>query len=202
MIDSTIHGVLAMGPGPRRTAAFASWLQGLYEDRSRAPVLVGGAAVELYTKGAYRTGDVDFVGEVPESVRSSLEAAGFERKGRHWIHRESRLFLEFPARGFDADVRIEENRFGPYVVRIVAAEEILVDRLAAWTFWKSAVDGINALLLWWDTGDEMDVDRLRSVAKREDVNEALDAVRKYADRAGEDLPPMEEIEEWARAGPG
>jgi len=196
--DSSFDDVLATEPGPERIAAIASWLQGLYEDRGRAPVLVGGAAVELYTRGAYRTGDLDFVGEVPAAVEGRLETAGFEKQGRHWVHRESETFLEFPARRFDAPVHVETNRFGSHAVRILSPEEVLVDRLAAWRFWDSAVDGINALLLWWDVGDEVDPDRLSEVANREGVNEALEAVRSYADRAGGDLPPMEKIEQWAR----
>jgi hypothetical protein len=34
--------------GPERTASIAAWLQALYPSLEEAPVLVGGAAVELY----------------------------------------------------------------------------------------------------------------------------------------------------------
>ncbi len=69
-----------MGPGPERTAALVAWFQGLFEDRSEAPVLVGGGAVELYTGGAYVTGDLDFVGSTTDSVAERLQEEGFKRR--------------------------------------------------------------------------------------------------------------------------
>ena len=80
--------------GPRRTAAIAAWIQSLYV--SKPPVLVGGAAVELYTRGAYTTGDFDFVGGVPATVGKALEEVGFRREGRHWVHSKAQLYVEFP----------------------------------------------------------------------------------------------------------
>jgi hypothetical protein len=78
----------------------AQWIQNLFE--ARPPVLAGGAAVELYTAGAYTTGDLDFIGDVTEEVARSLREAGFEREGRHWIHREAELFVEFPGSAVQA----------------------------------------------------------------------------------------------------
>ena len=51
----TLARALQLSEGPRRTAAVVAWIQSLYA--SSPPVLVGGAAVELYTGGAYTTGD-------------------------------------------------------------------------------------------------------------------------------------------------
>ncbi|MEW6338818.1 MAG: hypothetical protein AB1625_15640 [Acidobacteriota bacterium] len=69
--------VLALGEGPTKTAAPAAWVQGLFP-HGAVPVLVGGAAVELYTGGAYVTGDLDFVGRVPAPVARALVAVGAE----------------------------------------------------------------------------------------------------------------------------
>ena len=66
--------ILSLPEGPQRTAATAAWVQGLFSEDSQIPVLVGGAAVEILTGGAYTTGDFDFVGSVPVSVRPKLES--------------------------------------------------------------------------------------------------------------------------------
>ena len=42
-----IEEILFRAEGPERTAALGSWIQGLFADDEAAPVLVGGAAVEL-----------------------------------------------------------------------------------------------------------------------------------------------------------
>ncbi|MEO7793457.1 MAG: hypothetical protein ABIV06_01685 [Thermoanaerobaculia bacterium] len=87
---------LELPTGPARTAALASWLQSLYPPGLRKPILVGGAAVELYTGGAYTTADLDFVGSAPAQVAKELKDAGFRKTGRHWAQEEAQVFLEFP----------------------------------------------------------------------------------------------------------
>ena len=57
-----------MADGPAKTARLAAWVQGLYEGLGSAPILVGGAVVELITGGAYTTGDLDFAGTVPKEI--------------------------------------------------------------------------------------------------------------------------------------
>jgi hypothetical protein len=52
--------------------------------RHRAPVVVvGGSAVELYTMGAYVSGDIDIVAN-RALLAQILEGWGFEHKGREW----------------------------------------------------------------------------------------------------------------------
>lgn len=184
--------------GTDRTAAVAAWFQGLFPTIDHAPVLVGGGAVELYTRGAYRTGDLDFVGRVTREVARRLEETGFERRGRHWIHEASRTFIECPATSFDAPVRLSEIRFGPWIVRVLSPEDVLVDRLASWKFWKSVPDGVNAFLVLRDRGEEMDVARLRERASKENVADALEAVRDVVERVPEGSEGIQEAERWAR----
>jgi hypothetical protein len=62
-------------------------------------VLVGGAVVSIYSEGAYRSGDLDFIltNFFVKNLPQVMKEIGFERKGRHFIHSEcSHLFIEFP----------------------------------------------------------------------------------------------------------
>ena len=182
-------------PGPDRTAAIVAWFQSLFD--SDPPVLVGGAAVELYTGGAYRTGDLDFVGRVPREVSRMLEGTGFKKRGRHWIHEEAEVYIELPAAAFDRKVRIDAIQIDEWTIVLLSPEDVLVDRLAAWKFWRVPVEGINSYLLYRARGQAMDGKRLEEVAGVEGVADALDSLRRFGDR---DREP-EEIEAWAEAKP-
>lgn len=94
-----VTGLLArlrLPEGPRRTAALAQWFQGLYEEGS-APVLVGGAAVQLYTHIDRPLDDLDFIGDVPPAVAEKLRRVGFREIGRRWILDSDGVVLDIAA---------------------------------------------------------------------------------------------------------
>ncbi len=76
-------------------------------------------AVELYSGGAYRTGDLDFVGRLGEESERQLKTVGFQRQGRHWIHEEHQVFLEFPSADLDEGDRAAIIEVGEYSVLII-----------------------------------------------------------------------------------
>lgn len=198
---SDLSNALAGKSGPERLAAAAAWLQGLYPDDSVTPVLVGGSAVELYTGGAYRTGDLDFVGTVPSEIASQLKEAGFRRQGRHWIHEEQQLFFEFPSSELDEGDRWARIEIGQLSVIILGFEETLVDRLAAWRFWRSEIDAVNAFLLWRAGEGRMDLARLRKLARNKDVAGALASLETFVARLAGHEPTEVELREWAETSP-
>ncbi|MBS0220037.1 MAG: hypothetical protein JSR91_04765 [Proteobacteria bacterium] len=57
---------------------FATAVERLTAKGHPAPVLVGGAAVELYTAGQVVSGDFDFVSPVQTAFFEELKALGFE----------------------------------------------------------------------------------------------------------------------------
>jgi hypothetical protein len=193
-----ISSILELRESPERTAALAEWLQSLYADDP--PILVGGSAVELYTGGAYRSGDLDFVGSVPGAVADALVAAGFRRSGRHWVHEGAQVFLEFPGSTLHIDDEVVDVRVGASRVRAISPEALLVDRLAAWQHWKSAEDAVNAWLLW--RAMAMRTHRLQRFARKEGVEPALRELLQAAKRWRGTEPRREELEEWARRLPG
>ncbi len=132
---------LSLPDGPERTTAIVAWIQSLFTESAQVPVLVGGGAVEIFTGGAYTTGDLDFVGSVPKAIGTILENNGFESAGRHWIHREGQVFVEFPGSSLGPNERpFRYTAFGHDII-LVSIEDLLVDRLGAWEYWKSGVDG-------------------------------------------------------------
>jgi len=174
-------------------------VQGLYGTDENKPILVGGAAVELYTGGAYTTGDLDFVGTVPPVVASALKKAGFERRGRHWIHEVGEIFVEFPSSGLDSGedsvvLEVEDQR-----VIVIDPEALIADRLAAWQVWKSSEDAINAWLI--TRGRRLDLKRVEALAEAKGVSAAARALAEVVGRWQDADPAKEELVGWAQTFP-
>jgi len=193
--------ILSLEEGPGRTAALVAWLQSLFEGEDATPVLVGGAAVELYTLGAYTTGDVDLVGSVTPSVARLLKESGFERHGRHWLHEPGQIFVEFPGSVLDPEEKASRIEFAGHEVRIISAEDLLIDRLGSWEYWQSSVDGVNGLLLWRSQNENMDLERLENRIAQTGWQMAWQSLLKFSARWEQREPPVEEIEKWANEGP-
>jgi hypothetical protein len=157
--------------------------------------------VELYTSGAYTTGDFDFVGDVPEQVAAALKEAGFRREGRHWIHPVEELFIEFPGSAVQAHERPAMLELGGVSVLTLSPEDMIVDRLASWQVWKSSTDGANAYLIWKAQERSLDRARLGALAARRGVEKALERLVDLARRTGRRPISAEEMETWANRAP-
>ena len=83
-------------------------------------------------------------------------------------------------------------------IQIVSPEDLLVDRMAAWKYWESPVDGINSFLLYRAQSQFLDEDHLKKRALAEDVKDALAAVRSLYRKYPGDLPADEVLEKWSR----
>jgi hypothetical protein len=195
-----IDAILALPEGTAKTAALVAWVQGLFP-RGSEPVLVGGAAVELYTGGAYVTGDLDFVGRVPGQVAQALVNAGFAKQGRHWVHERGQVFMEFPGESLRDGERTVRLRVGDLEVWAISPEDALADRLGAWQHWRSTIDGVNAWLLYRAQRRALNRARLRARVVAVGAESALRALRALARRLGKREVTEEEIERWARQGP-
>jgi len=192
---------LSLPDGPERTTAIVAWIQSLFGEEAQVPILVGGGAVEIFTGGAYTTGDLDFVGSVPSSIGAILQSNGFARAGRHWIHREGQVFVEFPGSSLGPNERsVRYSAFG-HDIDLVSIEDLLVDRLGAWEYWKSGVDGANAFVLFRTCRDEVDHERLQVRAAEEGFEAALRALLVFDKEWPSSDPDDETLEEWANRGP-
>ena len=195
-MDRTFENIAGMAEGPNRTAAIAEWIQGLYPPED-VPILVGGSAVELYTGGAYTTVDLDFVGHVPPLTSRALVEVGFEKHGKNWIHEGAQLFLEFPSSSLGGDEREAILTVDRFRIQIVSPEDLLVDRLAAWKYWESPIDGVNSFLLYRAQYDFLDEEHLENRSKTEDVVDVLAAVRTLYQKFPGDLPVEKVLEKWS-----
>lgn len=127
---------------PAFTAAleiFAAVSQHMDAQGIRPPILVGGAAAELYSSGAIATGDFDIVTR-QDAFEAALQAHGFIRPSgpgmmtRGWIHPDLQLGFEFVGSILldglaDLDrVRLFDAANGDQFLTI-APEDLIADRM-------------------------------------------------------------------------
>ena len=188
--------ILRMADGPDKTAALAAWVQSLFGP-GEVPVLVGGAAVEIYTRGASTTGDLDLVGAVTSVAASALANAGFVRSGRHWVHEEGQVYLEFPSTTLLEGEQATRVRRGGVPIVIISGEDLLAERLAAWQGWRSAIDGVNAFLLFRALRSRLDRRRAQERAARRGASAAWRRLVRLARGATGRRPTRSELMAWA-----
>jgi hypothetical protein len=197
---SKLQTILSLSQRPERTAALARWVQNLYTSREDRPVLVGGAALELFTGGVYITGDLDFVGTVPSNVEDALTEAGFGLFGRHWIHQEERVSVVFQDKSLERGGRSVERYFGIYRVLVISPEDLLIDRLVSWRYCESPLHGVQAYLLYCGTHWWMDVGHLSNRALEDEVELELDSLLRLFFKNGGQVPDGDLLGAWASRG--
>jgi hypothetical protein len=143
------------------------------------PILVGGAAARFHTAGAYVSGDIDFVAAGDPSP--VLQALGFERTGRHFVHPRYELFVEFPSSHLDAGESCVVTQIGSHRLRVVSAGDLLLDRLNGFKWGGAEVDGATAVVLLRLHPELVD-SAIRSRAADQDVLDALEALSADAAR--------------------
>jgi hypothetical protein len=101
-------------------------------------VLSGGAAVSIYSANEYESYDLDFIPTgLARRVDRTMEALGFVRQQRHWVHPKNSYWVEFPAGpvaiGEEVIHDFAERRSAAGVLRILHPTECVMDRLT-WFF--------------------------------------------------------------------
>lgn len=147
----------------------------------RTAVLVGGAAVNLYT-GSYRPTDVDLCAHLDPEDRESMSEIGFVRlQGDHFAYTfedGERWLLEFPDSEVDGDVQVLE--IDPdHQMMVITLESLIVDRI------QQATDGTGttfdeALRLWVAVVDRADWPKVESdLAGRDALEPGLGLLTTY-----------------------
>ncbi len=142
------------------------------------PVLVGGAAVELYTVGGYATSDLDVIVNSSTAMAEAMRDLGFDKSGRFWVRDDIEIVLETPTGPLAGDPnRVVEIDVGGMVVYVIGVEDLVIDRLNAFVHWGSSEDGRWAARLLSAQDADLDWDYLRRRAHEEKVDQALADIR-------------------------
>lgn len=163
----------------RQILAFAALLT--RETKSEV-IVVGGSAIEIYTKGGYASGDIDIVGN-REAIHRVLSGWHFEDKGMLWIQKVWKLAVDVRGDVYSGSryrLSTIQTPFGP--VLVAGIEDLIVKRLAEVKHWhvKAALE--EAALLWTTNRDRVDELYLEEQATSYDVLDVLSDLRKTVGR--------------------
>jgi len=145
----------------------------LEKKKPESVYIVGGQAVETYTAGQFRTGDIDIVTPDSKGAGEILKRIGFEREGMIWLNKTLGLAIHIVGLFAKNSEKARIIHAGPYLVRIVGVEDLIIDRLAAAKFWNSQVDLEQAMALWRGFRKQIDLQYLRKRARDEKVEDVL-----------------------------
>lgn len=152
-------------------AIIAEALRGIGQD----PILVGGSAVEFYSQGGYSTADIDLVAEGGPGLTEIMKELDFHKFGKDFVNQKLKIYVEFPSPSLKPQENFQKIKVGDKTLSIISVEDLIVDRLNAFKFWGSAIDGINAMLLL-EMGS-FEESHLEIRAQQEEVLDALQGVR-------------------------
>jgi hypothetical protein len=150
------------------------------------PILVGGAALEFYTLGSYLTLDVDLVIRGRDQAQKVLSAMGFTRGPgeKSWYSDDLELSVEIPddtlAGSMDRLTIVDLNN--NLTVYVIGIEDLIIDRLNAYKWWKSLSDGEWAVAIMVVHFDELDFEYLSLRSKEELIEDVLKEAKKKAEK--------------------
>ena len=137
---------------------------------NKKPILVGGSAVEFYTRGTCKSIDIDLLGD-RDSLVKLFDDLGFSKIGRHWFYTKD-IGIEIVGSSAEGR-RVNEVLHEGKIIRIISIEDLIVDRLNACKHWKSQYDCEQAQVLAGAYRDKLDMDYLKSRMKEEDLEMEL-----------------------------
>lgn len=132
------------------------------------PILVGGAAVEIYSLSSINTGDFDIVTGSQGSFEIVLAEHGFIRPSgpgmatRGWIHPDLKLGFEVVSSTL-LDGQAERDRVRPIrigesgIIEVIATEDIIADRMGQYVS-GTAKDMLHQARTLYALSEDLDLD--------------------------------------------
>jgi hypothetical protein len=166
----------------RRLRVFAALLakeSGLGVD---GMTVVGGSAIEIYTRGDYVSGDVDLIVRSRSSVEKILKAWSFRNEGKGGSKDRWGLFLDVmqgEISGSRRPTQIIATSVGPF--RISAVEDLVIRRVRDSVAWQNREEAFaQAVLRLRRTGNDLDWEYIQFFAKREGWDDKHGELRRMA----------------------
>jgi len=179
-----VESILAAEKTPdRRIRSLAALLTAESGLGTDGVLVVGGSAIEIYTGGAYVSGDIDILVTDREQAARVLRSWGFRDEGKMFTKPSLDLYVDLMQRensGSARLTRILSTRFGP--VRLGAIEDLIVKRLRETRFWSQPKALAQAILLAQRFDREIEWAYVEFFAKQDKLEDLLEAVRKSAGR--------------------
>lgn len=156
----------------KRKLLFLGFLNKHLGKRNTKIIVLGGFAVQFYTAGEYISKDIDIACNNREALDELLNAIYFKKIGQHYYSDDLEIALEIPTASIP---KREEDRLlivetEGYEIPIIGIEDIIIDRLNAYTHWQSLEDGRLAKELLHIHSDQVNWDYLELRAKEEKVS--------------------------------
>ncbi|MEQ6388944.1 DUF6036 family nucleotidyltransferase [Bacillaceae bacterium S4-13-58] len=151
-------------------------LTSLFETEGLKPIIVGGLAVEIYTRNEYTTLDIDLIFSQRHIADKYLKRLGFKTEGRHWFHEDLLISIEIPndmLEDADEDRIVELELDNNLHVYVIGLEDIILDRLRACVHWKSSSDCEWGKRLFLLHKERLDLEYLKHSAQRDNTTEIL-----------------------------
>ena len=158
----------------KRALAITAVLQKAFLSYQLYPVLVGGAAVEIYTRGLYASGDIDYVLPTSVELKRVMKQFGFKKEGRLFIHPQFQLIIEFPSSSLEKGENYKEMNYQGVLIRIISLEDLIIDRLNAFKWGRVSIEGQNIFLML--DQNSKGLKSLQLKAKKNDVWDALNDI--------------------------
>jgi hypothetical protein len=156
----------------------ASILTTLLEETGLKAIIVGGFAVEIYTRSEYTTVDIDLIYSRRDLANEILLNLDFTKEGRHWYHENLGVSIEIPSDMLEnADVNrvLKLNLPSHEHIYVIGIEDIIMDRLRACIHWKSTSDCEWAYRLFLIHRKNLDIDYMIQTAQIDLTSEQLQA---------------------------
>lgn len=166
----------------RRMLFLAFFTEKLKENGVDA-ILVGGEAIDLYTAGTFASADLDLVVNNKAMTEKFLNRFGFGKKDAIWFNTDLNIVVQvIPGPYSGNPSKIRKFKIRKYELKVAAPEDLIANRLYSAKFWKSNIqtDIEQSVTLLRQFSDSIDNAYLDSIAKRDNIEDALAEARQLA----------------------